>query len=79
MGHRDQHAPRIDPQGQEDKLTSLETYEHEVSVPMIGDSANPNAKNINGTMYLLLPYDPVSYPRGEGVWKDTPWVFLKNL
>ncbi|MDP2899468.1 MAG: hypothetical protein Q8O47_00670 [Candidatus Bathyarchaeota archaeon] len=71
--------PRIDPQGQEDKLTSLETYDHEVRVPMIGDPANPNAKNINGTMYLLLPYDPVSYPRGEGVWKDTPWVFLKNL
>ena len=66
--------PRVDPYGLAGKLTSLETFSHNVTIK----EGEHYVKKIGDKFYIYLPYEPVEYPRGMGVMKDDPWVFVKN-
>jgi len=50
-------------------LTSMETYMYRYEVP-----DDPEV-DPNGNLIVTLPYESIIYPRGQGVWKDDPWVF----
>ena len=53
-------------------LTSLETLLVEYIVP----SDQVNATNaLTRELRIDLPYNAIFYPRGAGIWDDTPWVF----
>jgi hypothetical protein len=58
--------PRIDPFQQEDKLTSLETFNHIVTVPTDPSQSHPYIRFYGGKTWIFLPYEPVAYPRGAG-------------
>jgi hypothetical protein len=70
--------PRIDLFQQEDKLTSLETFNHVVTIPTDPTESHPYIRFYGGKTWIFLPYEPVMYPRGAGEWSNTPWVFVKN-
>jgi len=75
--------PKVDIYGQEDRLTSLETYYHEVQV----SDADPPTNGTWVRFYehhgehtarttIFLPYEPECYARGAGEMSDEPWVFI---
>jgi len=62
-------------------LTSMETYEHYSELPTSADDlVDPWIiyDETMGEIIILLPKEPVPYPRGEGEWTDIPWVFKKD-
>ncbi len=77
------NLPKVDVYGEEDRLTSLETYYHDVTVSSDDPPTNgtwvrfykhhgePTARTT-----IFLPYEPTEYARGEGEMDDTPWVFI---
>lgn len=62
-------------------LSSMETYEHYVQLPTTsGELVDPTVyyDEPTGEIVILLPKEPVEYPRGMGEWDDAPWVFKKD-
>jgi hypothetical protein len=61
-------------------LSSMETYEHCVSLPTSKDELeNPSIViGEDGEIIIKLPKKPVAYPRGLGEWNNAPWVFKKD-
>ena len=62
-------------------LATMETYEHEAQLPTSADDlVDPwiYYDDITGEIIILLPREPVAYPRGEGEWEMAPWVFREE-
>jgi len=62
-------------------LCTMETYEHEAQLPVSADDlVDPwiYYDDLTGEIVILLPKEPVAYPRGEGEWEIAPWVFKEN-
>jgi hypothetical protein len=62
-------------------LSTMETYEHEAELPTSADDlVDPwiYYDDITGEIIILLPRQPVAYPRGEGEWETSPWVFREE-
>jgi len=62
-------------------LATMETYEHEAQLPTSADDLvdpwivfDPTT----GEIIILLPKEPVAYPRGMGEWEITPWLFREE-
>ena len=59
-------------------LATMETFEHRVELPTSADElVDPSIyyDDTTGEIVILLPKEPVSYPRGLGEWDNSPWVF----
>jgi hypothetical protein len=62
-------------------LATMETYEQRVELPTSADQlVNPSIyyNDATGEIVILLPKEPVSYPRGLGEWDNSPWVFKRD-
>ena len=62
-------------------LSSMETYEHRVELPTSADElVDPSIyyNDLTGEIVILLPKEPVPYPRGLGEWDNSPWVFKQD-
>ncbi len=62
-------------------LATMETYEHEAQLPTSADDlVDPwiYYNDLTGEIVILLPKEPVAYPRGEGQWEMAPWVFREE-
>ena len=62
-------------------LSTMETYEHEAQLPTsANDLVDPwiYYDDLTGEIIILLPRQPVAYPRGEGEWETSPWVFREE-
>lgn len=62
-------------------LSSMETYEHTVKLPTSADElVDPSIyyNDVTGEIVILLPKEPVAYPRGLGEWDNAPWLFKKD-
>ncbi len=73
---------KVDMFGLADRLTSLETYSHEVTVPADPETNHPWVKffklddeSVKKTT-IFLPYEPETYPIGMGEMTNVPWVFV---
>jgi len=59
----------------------METYEHTVQLPTSADElVDPSIyyNDVTGEIVILLPKEPVAYPRGLGEWDNAPWLFKKD-
>ncbi|MFH1180236.1 MAG: hypothetical protein V1710_07745 [Candidatus Bathyarchaeota archaeon] len=82
MGHKRRRGKKI----REDVdvpclLSTMETFEHRVELPTSADQlVNPSIyyNDLTGEIVILLPKEPVSYPRGLGEWDNSPWVFKQD-
>ncbi len=62
-------------------LSTMETFEHEAQLPISADDlVDPwiYYDDLTGEIIILLPKEPVPYPRGEGEWETAPWVFREE-
>ncbi|MCW4013180.1 MAG: hypothetical protein NWF07_09355 [Candidatus Bathyarchaeota archaeon] len=62
-------------------LSTMETFEHEAQLPTsANDLVDPwiYYNDTTGEIVILLPKEPVAYPRGEGEWETDPWVFREE-
>jgi hypothetical protein len=62
-------------------LSTMETYEHRVELPTSADElVDPSIyyNDVTGEIVILLPKEPVAYPRGLGEWDNSPWVFKED-
>ncbi|HDJ22114.1 MAG TPA: hypothetical protein ENF19_02805, partial [Candidatus Bathyarchaeota archaeon] len=62
-------------------LSTMETYEHRVALPTSADElVDPSVyyNEVTGEIVILLPKEPVAYPRGLGEWSAAPWLFKKD-
>ncbi|MCX6648600.1 MAG: hypothetical protein NTV61_04335 [Candidatus Bathyarchaeota archaeon] len=71
--------------GTADKLTSLETFSHDVTVPMEWSYPPDEYPWVKFFTYenettarttIFLPYAPETYPTGAGEMTEIPWVFV---
>jgi len=62
-------------------LSTMESYEHRVELPTSADElVDPSIyyNDVTGEIVILLPKEPVAYPRGLGEWDNSPWVFKQD-
>ena len=62
-------------------LSTMETYEYVAQLPTSADDlVDPKIyyDEVSGEIWILLPREPVAYPRGLGEWEEAPWLFKKD-
>ena len=77
VGALNRYAQKVDIP---DLLDTMETYEYYVELPEDAFDLWPDGVRETGSneIEILLPTEPVAYPRGLGEWSKTPWVFKKD-